>query len=85
MSRPIDADRLKEVFKRNFCTVDVFEQIIDAQPTIDLVTRGEWILKHIGHGHYFECSVCYTNPCIYVTEDTKFCPNCGAKMGSEEE
>ena len=25
-------------------------------------------------------SVCHTNLCIYVTQHTKFCPNCGAKM-----
>lgn len=44
------------------------------------VAHGEWKLKHVGAGHYWECSVCHTNPCIYVTENTKFCPNCGAKM-----
>ena len=49
------------------------------------VVHGEWILKHIGHGHYWECSVCRTNPCIYVTENTKYCPNCGAKMGGGKE
>lgn len=44
------------------------------------VVHGEWLLKHIGMGHHWECSVCHTNLCIYVTENTKFCPNCGAKM-----
>lgn len=44
------------------------------------VVHGEWLLRHEGYGHYWECSVCHTNPCIYVTEHTKFCPNCGAKM-----
>lgn len=44
------------------------------------VVHGQWILRHIGAGHYWECSVCHTNPCIYVTENTKFCPNCGARM-----
>ena len=50
------------------------------------VVYGDWLLRHIGAGHYWECSVCHTNPCIYVTEHTKFCPNCGAKMdgGSDE-
>lgn len=43
------------------------------------VVHGEWLLRHEGCGHYWECSVCHTNPCIYVTEHTKFCPNCGAK------
>lgn len=44
------------------------------------VVHGDWLLRHIGVGHYWECSACHTNPCIYVTEHTKFCPNCGAKM-----
>ena len=49
------------------------------------VVHGEWILKHIGAGHYWECSVCHKNPCIYVTPDTKFCPNCGAKMDGDQD
>lgn len=47
------------------------------------VVRGRWELKHIGAGHYWECSVCHTNPCIYVTKNTHFCPNCGADMREE--
>lgn len=49
------------------------------------VVHGDWILRHIGAGHYWECSVCHTNPCIYVTEHTKFCPNCGAKMDGDSD
>lgn len=48
------------------------------------VVHGKWELRHEGYGHYWECSVCHTNPCIYVTRNTKFCPNCGAKMDLEE-
>lgn len=57
-------------------------QYIEALPAADVapVVHGEWLLRHEGYGHYWECSVCHTNPCIYVTEHTKFCPNCGAKM-----
>lgn len=57
-------------------------QYIEALPAADVapVVNGEWLLRHEGYGHYWECSVCHTNPCIYVTEHTKFCPNCGAKM-----
>lgn len=57
-------------------------QYIEALPAADVapVVYGEWLLRHEGYGHYWECSVCHTNPCIYVTEHTKFCPNCGAKM-----
>jgi hypothetical protein len=59
-----------------------YANIIDSIPVADVapVVHGEWLLKHIGAGHYWECSICHTNPCIYVTQHTKFCPNCGAKM-----
>ena len=55
---------------------------ISAIPAADVVpvVHGEWLLRHEGHGHYWECSVCHKNPCIYVTKDTSYCPNCGAKM-----
>lgn len=54
---------------------------IDVAP----VVHGDWLLRHIGTGHYWECSVCHTNPCIYVTEHTKFCPNCGARMDGDDD
>lgn len=44
------------------------------------VKHGEWKLKHIGYGHYWYCSVCRAKPNIYITKDTNYCPNCGAKM-----
>lgn len=61
-------------------------ETLNSVPAADVaeVRHGEWLLKHIGHGHYWECSECHTNPCIYVTENTKFFPNCGAKMDLEE-
>lgn len=49
------------------------------------VVHGKWELRYEGYGHYWECSVCHTNPCIYVTRNTKFCPNCGAKMDLKED
>ena len=91
MARLIDADELKTnckitgEFMNNFECVSLatLGEIIDKQPTIDPLKHGKWELKHIGVGHYWECSVCHTNPCIYVTKDTKFCPNCGARMDGE--
>lgn len=61
---------------------DYIRAKLESAHTADVVpvVHGEWILKHIGAGHYWECSVCHKTPCIYVTPDTKFCPNCGAKM-----
>lgn len=92
--RPIDANALLKR-RRNFgkeyaldpVDKNIDDQLVDLRhvlnaPTIDYapVVHGEWLLRHVGHGHYWECSECHTNPCIYVTENTKFCPNCGAKM-----
>lgn len=86
--RLIDADRLKEMFKKRYSDFeDVLEMLlgdVDEQPTVEAVKHGDWILKHIGAGHYWECSVCHTNPCIYVTKDTKYCPNCGAMMDGDK-
>lgn len=58
---------------------------IEKQPTIEAksVRHGKWILHHIGVGHYWECSECHENPCIYVTEKTNYCPNCGARMDGD--
>lgn len=67
--------------------VDEIVRYLDTCPTLDVapVKHGEWILRHVGAGHYWECSVCNKNPCIYVTKDTKFCPNCGAQMDAGQE
>lgn len=56
--------------------------IVKDQPTIEAVpvVHGEWILHRIGAGHMWECSVCHKRPDIYITNNTNFCPNCGAKM-----
>lgn len=62
--------------------LSIIQRDLLTMPAADVapVVHGEWLLRHEGYGHYWECSVCHTNPCIYVTEHTKFCPNCGAKM-----
>lgn len=94
MTEYIEREALREVlvgFRDAFADVDdedscgLIEDVLwemNAQPAADVapVVHGEWLLKHIGAGHYWECSICHTNPCIYVTQHTKFCPNCGAKM-----
>ena len=60
---------------------------LETLPTADVeeVKHGEWLLHHVGHGHYWECSVCHADPCIYITENTNYCPNCGAKMDGKED
>lgn len=80
----------REAFKLEYLCCgylpEMSEEKFDEFPAADVeeVVHGEWLLRHIGAGHYWECSVCHTNPCIYVTEHTKFCPNCGAKMDGDE-
>ena len=61
--------------------------LVETAPALDAVpvVHARWILKHVGVGHYWECSACHTNPCIYVTENTKFCPNCGARMDGDSD
>lgn len=62
-----------------------YKELLEAKSAdVAPVVHGKWELRHEGYGHYWECSVCHTNPCIYVTRNTKFCPNCGAKMDLEE-
>lgn len=60
----------------------IAEDCISKVPAADVapVRHGQWLLKHIGAGHMWECSCCHQRPCIYITEDTAYCPNCGAKM-----
>ena len=91
--RLIDADELTKkvlpytlekgcVIGRHSGIADAILELIENAPTIDAepVRHGTWELRHVGVGHYWECSECHTNPCIYVTNNTNFCPNCGAKM-----
>lgn len=54
--------------------------LIENAPTADVteVRHGEWLLKHRGVGHYWECSECEYMECTKPRQ--KYCPNCGAKM-----
>lgn len=63
------------------------KRLLAEMPAADVVpvVHGEWLLRHEGYGHYWECSSCHKNPCIYVTKDTRYCPNCGAKMDEKGE
>lgn len=66
---------------------DEFEHEVDylIAHGVTIREKGERELNHIGAGHYWTCSVCGKSPCIYITEDTNFCPNCGADMRGEKE
>lgn len=87
MHNAVDTSKMNKDFDDGFhsATSQVMGMIVWL-PAADVapVQHGGWLLRHEGYGHYLECSVCHTNPCIYVKKDTKFCPNCGAKMDAEE-
>lgn len=73
--RLIDADALIEYLEKNWIPANI--DAIDAQPTIEPEQRtGEWIQKPNIYG------VAYCSECDYElhTNDTNYCPNCGAKM-----
>ena len=62
-------------------TVQIAEQLYNAGYRKQSV--GEWITPTSIGGRAFNiphCSACNGVPCG-VDENTKFCPNCGAKMG----
>lgn len=71
---------ITEANRCNFAEIARMVKSEDVAP----VVHGTWLLRHIGHGHYWECSVCHATP-IYVTNNTNYCPNCGAKMDDEQQ
>ena len=93
MARYIDADKfLKDQIHRcgcipliGSCTMDneSLKDILEHTPTADVVEvkHGRWELKHIGVGHYWECSECEYKNCAMPR--TSYCPHCGAKMDSQ--
>ena len=81
--RLIDADKLKQHYAWwNDENKELFDTIVDAQPTVEMQKNkcGKW--AHIGCDEW-SCSCCgfikhtegsWKNP------DAKYCENCGAKM-----
>ncbi len=85
MPRYIDAEKLCEL-ARNHINKSVDCNDIMRFPFADVqeVRHGKWQLQPVGIGYCWECSVCHMNPRFYSMENTKYCPNCGAKMGGDE-
>ena len=85
--RLIDADRLNEVLNINFGHTggaDVLRQLIDIQPTVQEPKTGHWILDETDNS--ITCDKC---GCLIWANDISngeayYCPNCGARMESEE-
>lgn len=100
MSRYIDADKFLETVKEHqylLCShsnsqdygmfTTGIKQALDEQPTADVaeVKRGYWVLKERLYPH---CSIC-GKPSDYECDGThaqsKYCPNCGARVDGDKE
>ena len=90
--RLIDADDYKKKYKDIIdCEIDhpkyqdTLKELIDSMPTIFEANKAEktaeWILKDGIFG------AAYCSKCDYElhTDDTNYCPNCGARMKGVEE
>ncbi len=83
--RLIDAEKLKKHYawweddeRRN-----LFDQIVDVQPTVDAVTvkHGKWRFVNCATGFRCQCSECLH--WVDAGTDRNYCPNCGARMDEE--
>lgn len=78
--RLIDADALKEqAFGKRGGLIHTSD--IDAMPTIEQPQTAHWVQKPNIYG------VAYCSRCDYElhTNDTNYCPNCGARMVKRSE
>ena len=95
--RYIDADKLKQHYTwiryADSETADLFDNIIDQQPTADVRenVRGEWIIKTDGFvikrvwGVCSECGNTLDFSGVNAGRgDANFCPNCGADMRGDQ-
>ena len=85
--RLIDAEKLKSHFAWwNDENKDIFNSIIDQQPTVEPVNHGHWI--KIGEidkdgNQYYQCSKCGKGEIHVPIIDVKYCWNCGTQMDGE--
>ena len=77
--RLIDADALKEAFKKK-CCCEISLDLIDNAPTVER-PHGKWLPNYISQftNPGRSCSLC--NKTVEFSEN--FCPNCGADMRGE--
>lgn len=66
------------------CHIDDALSEIDSAPTVDAepVRHGRWVQHKGGYSDHYECTVCGKG--IVLTAKFRYCPNCGAKMGGDE-
>ena len=83
--RLIDADALKKHYAWwEDDRQKLFDSIVDSQPTVDAepVRHGQWIDRNgaivAPFWERYECSECGAR-----SDNSKYCPNCGARMVEE--
>lgn len=86
----------KQTFKKKYLCCgwlpEMSEEEFDAFPAADVVEvrHGRWLTTD-AYPHHLYCSVCYktyAKNAKWVNEldlPTNYCPNCGARMGKEDE
>lgn len=86
MKEYIERADIKALLERYGATDDAMA-LIDTIPAADVaeVRHGRWEEANDGDG--VVCSECRTDFCtmVHETEKFRFCPNCGACMGKENE
>ena len=86
MQRLIDANALMRDIEQYHLSDGKFQHWVEVQPTIDAepVRHGKWELAEDG----WYCSACEMYPpfdCDPEEKGIPYCPNCGARMGAEDD
>lgn len=87
--RLIDADKLIRDIEYYHLSDGMFQHWVEIQPIIEPEQkRSKWtysIDDIFPMDSQMECGNCHASYLIYLCNEFKFCPNCGAKMEEEEE
>ena len=91
--RLIDAEKLKKHYAwwEDDERRTLFDQIVDAQPTIDAVRHGKWkwlscTYDRVPKEKEYVCSECHHKTIVHGDDMPweKYCPNCGCRMDKDD-